>query len=109
MTSLKLLRFLKYKLETPHVVSYFFNGLLDAPLKTQGIENCADDHTDKCSEQHSQKEKAHVTPPLAVRAGEEQLFQVISCPGHIQDLDPSSKVQQAAVFLKFNSLGLMPY
>ena len=28
MTSLKFLRFLMDKLETPYVVSYFFNGLL---------------------------------------------------------------------------------
>ena len=28
MTSLKLLRLLKDELETPYVVSYFFNGLL---------------------------------------------------------------------------------
>ena len=27
MTSLKFLRFLKYKLETPYVVSYFLKGL----------------------------------------------------------------------------------
>ncbi|MGO9168959.1 MAG: hypothetical protein ACLP56_18985 [Candidatus Sulfotelmatobacter sp.] len=30
MTSLKFLRSLKDKLETPYVVSYFFNGLLTA-------------------------------------------------------------------------------
>ena len=30
MTSLNNLLFLKDKLETPHVVSYFFNGLLRA-------------------------------------------------------------------------------
>ena len=38
MTSLKFLRFLKDKLETPYVVSYFFNELLAYfPLRTSRL------------------------------------------------------------------------
>jgi hypothetical protein len=35
VTSLKFLRFLKNKSETPYVVSYFFNGLIDGVLAEQ--------------------------------------------------------------------------
>ena len=45
MTSLKFLRFLKGKLETPYVVSYCFNGLLRRGVGRFGGErNSADGH-----------------------------------------------------------------
>ena len=42
MTSLKLLRLLKDELETPYVVSYFFNGLLGGilPQGTRSEDGC---------------------------------------------------------------------
>jgi hypothetical protein len=45
VTSLKFLRFLKDKLETPYVVSYFFNGLPRRGMgRFGGGRNWADGH-----------------------------------------------------------------
>jgi hypothetical protein len=62
-------------------------GVLYSSLQVQCVQRHANAHTEQEAEQQSQEKKPHMTPPLAVGAGEQNSFESRSISFHIQSFD----------------------